>query len=217
MQVGHPLAVQALLDDGSGSSQSTCRASDTDTDIEFQFLSHICDPKLPCSLGVAKTRVCLVCLDEIFSGLALIQHLKQFHKGVWPYKCESCDSAFNNLKEMSSHRANVHRPREVQYKHCDHTMTTRAKMWQHVHKHTKGFQCMTCHCSFQSKRLLIVHKRLHQQCQHFDCDECDNFYYTQTLLCLHKKGKHGPGYPCVCSAVFATPNQWKRHKKYCQT
>ncbi len=72
MQGSCLLAIQALLDDGSGSSQSTCRASDMDMDIEFQFSSHIHDPKLPRSLGLAKTRVCLVCSKEIFSGLALI-------------------------------------------------------------------------------------------------------------------------------------------------
>ncbi len=153
-----------------------------------------------------------MCSEEIFSGLELIWHLRQFHKGVWPYKCESCESTFNNFKEMSSHKANVHRPCKVWCKHCEHIMTTRAKMWQHVWKHTKGFCCTTCKCSFQSERLLLVHKKLHQQQQCFDCDECDNFYFTETSLCLHKKGKHGPGYVYVCSAVFATLNQCKWHK-----
>ncbi len=150
--------------------------------------------------------MCPICSEEIFSGLALIHHLKYFHKGVKPHKCELCDSAFNNLKDKSSHTANVHGLCDVHCIYCDHTTTTKSKMHQHMHKHMKGFCCKTCQCSFQNERLLLVHRKLHQKQQHYDCDQCDNFYFTEASLCLHKKGKHGSGYPCPCGQVFATPN-----------
>ncbi len=163
-QGGCPI-VALSVDDGSGSSQSARHASDTDTDGDYQFSSEVHDLKLPDCPGVAKTHICPVCSEEIFSGLALIRHLKNCHKGVKPYKCKLCDSAFNNLKEKSSHKANVYRPHEVHYKYCEYTTMTKSKMHQYVCKHMKGFYCKTCQCSFQNERLLLVHKKLHQDCQ----------------------------------------------------
>ncbi len=99
----------------------------------------------------------MFCQD--FLGLALIRHMKSVHKMVKPYKCEKCDSYFNNLWEMSSHVATVHRPKKVQCKHYLYSTMTRSKM-RHVHRHTKGFHCVTCNSLFQTDKLLRVHKKL---------------------------------------------------------
>ena len=128
LQGGHPVAALEDSDSDTNFSKEPKHASDTDTDVDFQFSSQVHDHKLPNCSGVAKARVCPVCSADIFSGLALIRHMKSVHKVVKPYKCEKCDSCFNNLQKMSSHVAMVHRPKTVRYKHCQYSTTTHSKM-----------------------------------------------------------------------------------------
>ena len=139
LQGGHPVVALEESDGDTNSSKEPRRVSDTDTDVDFQFSSKVHDPKLLGCSGVAKTRVCPVCSAEIFLGLALIRHMKSTHKAVKPYKCEKCDSCFNNLWEMSSHVAMVHRPKTVKCKHCQYSTTTHSKMRQHVCKTHQRF------------------------------------------------------------------------------
>ena len=84
------------------------------------------DPVLLETVGIAKAWICPTCGADIVSGLALIRHMWEKHHGVQPYKCESCDSAFNNLKEMSNHKSVVHRIAHILCKFCDYKSTTRA-------------------------------------------------------------------------------------------
>ena len=215
LQGGLPVAALKDSDVDTNSSKEPRHDSDMDTDVDFQFSSQEHDHQLPNCLGVAKARVCPVCSVDIFSGLALIRHMKFVHKAVKPYKCEKCDSCFNNLQEMSSHVATVHRLKTVRCKHCQYSTTMCSKMRQHVCKHTKGFHCSTCNSSFQTERLLRLHQKLHKERQSFDCEHCDNFYFSLTSLWLHVKGKHGVGYMCTCGQHFDTPNQQKHHRRNC--
>ncbi len=79
-----------------------------------------------------------VCGLEIFSGLALIHHMHNVHPDMKPYLCEMCESSFNNLKEVSSHKSVVRRKAEVGCKFCPYRSTTKACMRQHVRIHSKG-------------------------------------------------------------------------------
>ena len=150
---------------------------------------------------------------EVYSGLALINHLKHLHKDVKSYKCELCVSAFNNLQALSSHMSVVYRKKLVKCKMC-HTKLPRVHMRQHVHKHSKGFQCSCCHHAFPMKSQFTEHLKCHKTRQCFDCEECDAFFYSTKSLHLHQKGKHGDGYFCAqCNAHFNTPSQRSRHVK----
>ena len=93
------------------STQDT--SSQTDTDVNAMMDSKQENPVLHETSGVAKTCVCPVCGLEIFSGLALIRHMRSVHPDMKPYLCEMCESSFNNLKEVSSHKSVVHRKAEV--------------------------------------------------------------------------------------------------------
>ena len=215
LQSSCPVAALKDSDGDTNSSKEPRHDFDTDTDVDFQFSSQEHDHQLPDCSGVAKARVCPVCSADIFSGLALIRHMKSIHKVVKPYKCEKYDSCFNNLWEMSSHVATVYRPKTVRCKHCQYSTTTHSKMRQHVHKHMKGFRCSTCNSLFQMERLLRLHKKIHKERQCFDCEHCDSFYFLLTSLQLYMKGKHGAGYMCTCGQHFDTPNQRKCHRRNC--
>ncbi len=172
---------------------------------------QIHNPILPHLPGRAKTRVCPICSQEIFSGLALIEHMKTLHKGIKLYKCEQCTSVFNNLHALSSH-ALLHGKRWVQCKQCPYRASTRAKMRQHVRKYSKDFRCSMYQYSFLTKSQYIAHQKLHQVCTQYNCKECDAFYYSLKLYNLHVKGNHGVGYVCThCGVRFDTLSQRARH------
>ena len=134
---------------------------------------QICDPVLPHSPGRAKTCVCPICSKEIFSGLALITHMKTLHKGIKPYKCEQCTSVFNNLHTLSNHATVVHGKKCIQCKQCSYKASTKAKMRQHVRKHSKGFRYSVCQHSFLTKSQFSAHQKLHQVHTQYNCKECD--------------------------------------------
>ncbi len=115
-QGGQPLAAAVTSTSSDTSTlmtQDGWHKSDMDTDIEALMDFKVKDPVLPRSPGRAKLQVCPVCGHEVFSGLALIDHLKQLHKNIKSYKCEQCTSAFNNLRALSSHVLVVHRKKQV--------------------------------------------------------------------------------------------------------
>ena len=80
------------------------------------------------STGEAIPRACLVCEYDLVSGMALYRHLWSEHPSEKLYSCNSCQNSFNNLKELSSHRSNVHWPCNVSCNKCNYTTITRAKM-----------------------------------------------------------------------------------------
>ncbi len=63
--------------------------------------------------GKSKECICLMCQQLLLSGLVLEPHMKLLHPLSRPYNCMVCASVFNNLWELSSHRANVHKERWV--------------------------------------------------------------------------------------------------------
>ena len=110
--------VTSVSDASTPSTQDGQHKLDTNTDIEALMDYKVKDPVLPNSPGRAKVHVCPVCSQELPLGLALIDHLKTFHKDVKSYKCEHCTSAFNNLRAMSSHVSIVHQKKQVKCKVC---------------------------------------------------------------------------------------------------
>ncbi len=110
---------QAQQDLDDGSMTSTAGDSKLDTDIEDLMESKTVVQKqhLPVS-GVPKERICPVCSQQLVLGLALERHLKSLHLLSQSFDCKKCGSRFNNPREVTSHRANIHNPRKVSCKQC---------------------------------------------------------------------------------------------------
>ncbi len=167
--------------------------------------------------GRAKPWVCLVCAEQLQSGLVLERHMHCMHPLSRPHSCCQCESSFNNLQELSSHVANQHRIHKVSCKHCEYKTVSCARMRLHVRGHTHGLKCSRCDRKFPSVHSCWAHEKLHRENRGtFDCSECDNMYVTQTALRIHTTGKHGHGFVCDrCRKQFDTPTQRKQHQISC--
>ena len=159
---GRPITVVVEIHGPDSASMIEAEMSSaTDTDVEHMMDYPQFEPVLPEVSGVVKARICPTCGADIFSGLALIRHMCLHHPDIRPYKCEMCDSAFNNLKEMSSHKSVVHRVVRISCKSCDYKSTTHARMRQHVRIHSKGLKCLHCPKTFPSVASLRKHTSKH--------------------------------------------------------
>ncbi len=123
-KVGRHLCVQEQ--DISSSSSGI----DTDPDELFKVDSGVKPLSMPS--GCPRPRMCPVCKDMLRSGLALDCHWSLLHPFSCCFSCTDCEATFNNLCQVSSHTANVHRRCKVSCKQCDYTTVSRAKMRQHV-------------------------------------------------------------------------------------
>ncbi len=162
--------------------------------------------------GTAIPHSCPVCDLGLPSGMALFRHLKSHHPNDRSYECRDCQTFYNNLKELSSHRSNVHHNKFVKCTHCEYQATSCVKMQQHVHCHTQGLLCRKCSKAFPTLVELSHHKHLHDPRDTFECKHCGAEYFTSASLHIHVVGKHGPGYVCTkCNTRFDTPSQRARH------
>ena len=113
-------------------SVSTDSVTDQDTDemdVECLMETKVLTPKrrIPRS-GVPKVCDCPVCQLQLPSGLALKRHLRSLHPLSHCFSCEHCGSKFNNLREVTSHKANVHNLHKVLCKQCLYQAILKAKM-----------------------------------------------------------------------------------------
>ncbi len=108
--------------------------------------------------GEAIPRICPVCQMDLPSGMALFHHLWAQHPMDRPYSCDTCGHTFNNLKELSSHRSNMHKAKKVSCTRCDYATTTKAKMRQHVRTHMTGALRPQCGCSFPTLPEMLRHE-----------------------------------------------------------
>ncbi len=188
----------------------------TDTDPEDLMLAETCARQPIPHAGQAILRKCPVCDVHLVLGMALFRHLHQVHPHDRPYHCKDCASSYNNLKELSSHRLNVHHVATVSCSCCDYMGISKAKMWQHVRCHTTGFMCQKCGKGFPTLTELSYHEHLYDTREMYKCDQCDSEYFMQASLKVHKTGKHGSGYCCQkCGLCFDTPSQQIQYKKLC--
>ncbi len=129
-----------------------------------------------------------MCALNVSSGMALYHHLKAQHLNDHLYTCHDCSNSYNNLKELSLHQSNVHCSKFVNCTQCDYTATSKAKMCQHVQRHTQGLLCRKCGRSFLTL-VELSHEHLHN---HRDtCKHCGAEYLTSASLHIHVVGKYG--------------------------
>ena len=134
--------------------QSTGTMTDVEEHMEVENVARPAPPRT----GKLCPHSCPVCCVECVSGLALECHLKSLHPLSRCFSCSDCDASFNNIHEVTSHKANVHWIQKVACKYCDYHTVSKAKMRQYVQIHTAGLKCHTCHKQFPSLSALLMHE-----------------------------------------------------------
>uniref|UniRef100_A0A8D8YAR8 Zinc finger protein 91 n=2 Tax=Cacopsylla melanoneura TaxID=428564 RepID=A0A8D8YAR8_9HEMI len=127
------------------------------------------------------------------------------------YRCEFCDSCFNETHELNRHRFANHPEPES----------------------PTAFSCLVCGVAFPAYSRLTTHKLTHgintesliltdedekndrfRIVQYFLCELCDKTSIHYTYLCLHKKLKHanlnyGGGTPVCGACNLSFKNEWQ--------
>ena len=116
---GHPCVQEQDI-------SSSFSGMDTDPEELFEVDSEVKPPSMPS--GHPRLRMCPVCKDMLGSGLALECHLHLLHPFLHCFSCTDCEATLNNLHQVSSHAANVHRRQKVSCKQCKYTTVSHAKM-----------------------------------------------------------------------------------------
>ncbi len=169
---GRPLTTHCSP--GSQSPLSNTSSTETETELLMDTL-----PKqvvIPVPAGTAKERVCPVCNQLQYSGLALIWHFHSEHPDSRSYPCDICGSAFNTTKDLSCHRSLVHHNLLVSCHFCPYKATSHARMCRHVHTHSKGKHCQLCKKTFPFVKALSRYIPLHGARTQHVCDMCDSVF-----------------------------------------
>ena len=91
-------------------------------------------------------------------------------------------------------------PSEVVCKECNKYCATRARLRDHMKKHSdvKNFICIECGKRFKGEDGLKAHMKMHRGEYDYPCDLCDAKYVTQSAMLNHKTAKHTGGLKFTC-------------------
>jgi len=125
------------------------------------------------------------------------------------YNCNDCGLLFTRTNRLYQHYQKVHPngsnaplmrnktepvtdPAEVSCEVCGKHCVTRARLKEHMKKHSdeKNFICMECGKRFKGEDGLKAHMKLHRGEYDYVCDQCDAKYVTASALVNHKNAKH---------------------------
>ena len=181
--------------------------------------------------------VCLICkengIEKLLKGKTkTIDHIKDKHFDIRPYKCTHCQKDFLRQGLLDEHIENEHiemahlKTKIYKCNHCEETFDTKRKLNNHrnnVH-HTKNpknkkFVCDTCGHSTHIKECFRRHLETHNE-KSIICDQCAQTFKSQHNLKLHKLNKHSEklfkcNFPGCEDKTFARPTDVSGHIKRC--
>lgn len=92
--------------------------------------------------------------------------------------CASCGTATDSVTALKKHIRDVHDLREYKCKICDHVVTGKKALSNHVAKHTTR-KCTICNQEFPS-RTIQHHKKTHLDQEKLKCEICHLFVTTDS-------------------------------------
>ncbi|XP_078044435.1 uncharacterized protein LOC144473908 isoform X2 [Augochlora pura] len=156
---------------------------------------------------------CITCNTRFQTFQKLCIHDQTYSKAA-TYVCESCNTAFSNMRLLRNHRRNTHAIdtlREFKYfcSFCTQGFMTKLS----VHIHTKHFHagqtpiipipcvdttqdwlvckvCSVCNLVFESSERFIQHNIFYYKGQSFTCSICSKTYQGMFMLHNHIKFEH---------------------------
>lgn len=129
-------------------------------------------------------------------------HLK-IHSDERNFKCDQCDKAFKNTKQLKNHRR-IHNGLVVIQKcvHCDTLFYNQKHMRNHIrsiHDKNVKYKCDICELIFSSVKAKQTHMLNHQKATKLKCPDCpytsnDNNAYRRHRMTHNEKAM----YNCPC-------------------
>ena len=134
------------------------------------------------------------------------------------FDCTHCEKKFTRRDNLYKHFRQAHPegditpfkgnrtvnpvtdPSEVVCKECNKYCATRARLRDHMKKHSdvKNFICIECGKRFKGEDGLKAHMKMHRGEYDYQCDLCDAKYVTQSAMLNHKTAKHTGGLKFTC-------------------
>lgn len=141
---------------------------------------------------------CALCLETFSGPLKLIQHARDIHHDMKPFKClhPGCERSYQNPKALKVHRKS--------------------------HEAVKPYKCEECQAGFHVKANLLSHIRSNHTGEKFKCNfpNCEKSFSTVSYFkqhqLLHIHGNNIPR-PLVCSfqgcgKTFSDKNSQRAHQ-----
>ena len=186
----------------------------TKHDLQKHFVSHIGDSQFRCYSGdcAGAIRYC--------DRQALTRHIHKKHIAKRPFECDICNKQFVSLRNLSTHRRNMHSVKDQ--KNQPQNSNSTDKWIMYIGDKTKLFKCgyEGCGRTYTEKRSLRRHFVSHIGDSQFRCysGDCagDVRYCDSQALARHIHRKHTMKRPfeCnICNNRFGRPDHLKRHKE----
>jgi uncharacterized Zn-finger protein len=163
------------------------------------------------------------CNSSFTTQWGFVQHMKDIHDDLEPFKCLICSRGFGWKLSLTEHMK-THTGEEktnCPVPGCSATFWTKKGLKQHqqcVHSE-RVFECPDCGSTFKSRRYL----EQHQQCVHservFECPDCGSAFKSRGDLKRHQQRVHSDNrpFPCPhpdCGWASKSRRYLKRHLQY---
>ena len=186
----------------------------TKHDLQKHFVSHIGDSQFRCFFED--------CADITRYGdkQALARHIRKKHTMDRPYKCDICNKQFVSLRNLSTHRRNIHSAKNEQNQPQSSDSTDKWIMY--ISDKTKPFKCgyEGCGKQYTRKSSLRNHFISHIggsqfRCYYADCAGAMRYCDSQALARhIHLKHTMLRPYKCdTCNKQYGRREYLKYHKE----
>jgi hypothetical protein len=165
---------------------------------------------------------CTLCNGVFPSSGELRVHTLKQHP-LCRFLCRKCRKEFASYIGLKRHIFESHKPKKYNCKECRKTFSFQNQLTTHQRVHTdeRPHICSfpSCGHSFTSVRALNTHQEtFHVEGKEVHClvQNCQLSFKTERSMKEHFRGKHGPGWTCVCGEHFTAPASYTRHKGKCE-
>ena len=165
-----------------------------------------------------KSYICQECGKCYKTGCGLEGHML-WHKGVFPFKCELCNTRYLTMGRFKLHQKITHNASTNRFicSVCGKRCSTKQYLGIHMTKHTgeKNYKCrFSCGMTFRRAGSRCNHELIHKGIKRWKCHMCEKKFTKHDQLKYHIKRHLGQkDYVCsYCNLGFIEPAGLRKHK-----